>query len=73
MERQRLKRALSSQSKGAAFINVTGVAAALGIQPETAQANFLRELEYLPSGRAKLYLIDDVVDAIYAVKRIGDS
>ncbi len=73
MDRQRLKRALTSKSKGTAFIKVSEVAAALGIQPETAQANYLRQLEYIPSGRAKLYLIDDVVDSIAAAKKAGSS
>ena len=73
MDRQRLKRALTSKSNGAAFIKVSEVAAVLGIQPETAQANYLRKLEYLTSGRAKLYLIDDVVDSIVDVKKAGNA
>lgn len=73
MDKQRLKRAMMNTTKGAAFINVREVAETLGVQPETAQANFLRKLEYLQSGRAKLYLIDDVVDAICAAKKIGCS
>ena len=64
---------MMNTTKGAAFINVREVAETLGIQPETAQANYLRKLEYLQLGRAKLYLIDDVVDAISAMKKIGCS
>lgn len=70
MDRQATLNAIRRAAKGKAFIKVGEVANALGVQSETAQANYLCDLEYLPSGRAKLYLIEDVVDAILAKKEI---
>lgn len=69
MDKQQIKRALYKVNNNAEFINVTHVAAVLGIRPETTQANYLQSLEYLPNGRGKLYLVDDVADAICSAKK----
>ena len=70
MDRQRTRRALEQAAKGQSFINVKEVAEALGVQSETVQANYLRDLEYLPNGHSKLYLIDDVLDVIMEKKTL---
>lgn len=69
MDKQQLKRALLKANNDAILINVSHVASVLGIQPETAQANFLRSLEYIPNGRSKMYLVEDVANAIYESRK----
>ena len=64
MDRQHTRRALEGASKGTSFIKVHEIAKALGIQSETVRANYLDGLDFLPNGHSKLYLIDDVIDAI---------
>lgn len=62
-----VKKALEA-SCGSQFINVSGIAVALGKSRDYAR-NLVHGLDYLPDGRAKNYLVSDVADRI--MKRIA--
>lgn len=64
MNKADIKRTLSQEGD---FLTISQIAKILGVERHKA-SDFLYGLEYLPNGKAKLFLADDVANRIMELK-----
>jgi hypothetical protein len=69
MERQELIRAMQQANNGAGLLTIKQIAQFRGEHINTT-AKFLKGLEYLPSGKKKLYYVGDVASRIMEKRNI---
>jgi len=70
MNKQELMRAMTQANNGAGLLTIKQIAQFRGEHINTT-AKFLKGLEYLPSGKKKLYYVGDVANRILEHRVIG--
>jgi len=64
------KRAVrASIEKYGDFLNIAQVAQMLGLDRDVVKRDFLQGLEYIPTGKSKLYFKEDILNVLMDKKR----
>lgn len=66
MDRQALRRAIKEKGD---FLNIQQIADFLGMDRDIVKRDFLQGLEYIPTGKSKLYFREDLIEVIMDKKR----
>lgn len=68
MNKTSIKRSILDYTGGAPFVSVSSLAKMLGVGRDSTRA-LLQGLPYIPQGRRKDYLVDDVAERLADLKR----
>ena len=61
MDKKSLRRAIEKRGE---FLNITQVSELLGMDRDVVKRDFLNGLDYIQTGKAKLYFKEDIINAI---------